>query len=343
MPTPGRTPRAHSPAPSPACSTWNGHPDAESLLSRLDEMHAAAGGVDQDLDRLRRLASLGEVSGFVAHEFNNILTPLLANAQIALRQPRDPERMALALERVVSGIKRATEVAESVLALAQATPPVSRETPIPASRTSDQSASVELAAREAASLVRDQFAAHNLELKISIEPGLCARIGRVDLGEILLNLLLNARRAASGGGDPNRRTIEVAGAIQSVSHETPETPLIDQSLPADLRTHTAFVRNNQRHCVVCVRDWAGGVDERALAQWRARGARVSRVESTSPGRPGIAGVGSGLGMDICLRLVGRAGGWIEVESEPGVGTRVRVVLPLAAGVTAEAAADARAA
>jgi signal transduction histidine kinase len=38
--------------------------------------------------------------------------------------------------------------------------------------------------------------------------------------------------------------------------------------------------------------------------------------------------GSGLGLAICKRLVEKHGGWIEVESEKGKGTRMRVFLPV---------------
>jgi signal transduction histidine kinase len=34
-----------------------------------------------------------------------------------------------------------------------------------------------------------------------------------------------------------------------------------------------------------------------------------------------------LGLEICRRIVTRAGGWIEIESAPGIGSIVRVVLP----------------
>lgn len=301
------------PAPPDARSTWNKHPDAESLLSRLDEMHAAVGGAGRDAERLHRLAMLGEVSGFVAHEFNNLLTPLLANAQVALRQPRDPERMALALERVVAGIKRATEVAESVMGLAKAS-----GTPDPA-RVPRGTVSVEQCVRETVLIVREQIGA---EVRVKVEPGLRAQIGAIDLGEVILNLVLNAARAVRGQAMP---VIEVCGSTMRVPRGTHFGSYIDRSLPDLLRDDTGVhTRSDNFFCAIEVRDGGGGVRREVLEGWRRRGVRVS-------GRGGTGGVdgGSGMGMEICLRLVERAGGWIEVRSEPD-GTTVRVVLVLGA-------------
>ena len=39
------------------------------------------------------------------------------------------------------------------------------------------------------------------------------------------------------------------------------------------------------------------------------------------------GEGAGIGMAVVYRIVERAGGFVHVESEPGRGTRIRVVLP----------------
>ena len=53
-----------------------------------------------------------------------------------------------------------------------------------------------------------------------------------------------------------------------------------------------------------------------------------------------AGAGSGLGLAMCYGIVTEAGGEVRIESEPGVGTSVEVVLPVASA-SAEAAASER--
>jgi two-component system cell cycle sensor histidine kinase/response regulator CckA len=279
-------------------------------------MNAAVGGAGREAERLHRLAMLGEVSGFVAHEFNNLLTPLLANAQIALRQPRDPERMALALERVVAGIKRATEVAESVMGLARAG---GGGAPACVPRGT---IGVDTCVREAISSIREQLG--EVEVRVRVEPGLIAPMRSVDLGEVVLNLVLNAARAVRGSATP---VIDVRGCTMHVPRGTQDRSYLDRSLPDLLKDGPGVEDTSDNHaCVVEISDTGGGVRGEVLEGWRRRGLTVSGA-----GGSGGADGGSGMGMEICLRLVERAGGRIEVRSEP-TGTTVRVVLDSGVGV-----------
>jgi len=40
------------------------------------------------------------------------------------------------------------------------------------------------------------------------------------------------------------------------------------------------------------------------------------------------GEGTGLGLYVCQNLVENLGGWIEVQSQPGVGSQFQVFLPV---------------
>lgn len=407
MPTPGR----HTDSPKPreergdgadARSTWNsgGVPAGERILrevdsiqSRLSEMSAeATGDASGGVGRLERLAMLGEISGFVAHEFNNILTPLLAHAQVALKQPRDPERMALALERVVATVKRATAVAESILELAKqdqaevakggeqklkkdgaprgtvgaggpvvdagkmGSPSAAREGGGVGRRGIGRGADVARCVRRAA----EEAGAEGV--RIEIQAGLAVLMEEHDLQQVVLNLLLNARRSNAAQGaarEPESGAdarIIVRGGAYVEPPSRPECSYIDRYLPELLRpdekVESRQTRSDNTTCIIEVEDRGGGVAARAMRALGARGFRVHEMGSGSgsgerreggvAGDGGVAGVaglagGSGLGLEICRRVVERAGGWIEIESRAGVGTTVRVHLRRAGGAGSAAA------
>ena len=48
--------------------------------------------------------------------------------------------------------------------------------------------------------------------------------------------------------------------------------------------------------------------------------------------------GSGLGLSICRSIIWNAGGQMDIKSEPGAGTQIRVSLPIVCGKPADAAA-----
>lgn len=58
--------------------------------------------------------------------------------------------------------------------------------------------------------------------------------------------------------------------------------------------------------------------------------RLAAVKESGHGKRGTAGEpGAGFGLSLCHALVTREGGRIDIESEPGRGTRVTVRLPAA--------------
>jgi len=86
-------------------------------------------------------------------------------------------------------------------------------------------------------------------------------------------------------------------------------------------TVRASVERDTKRAVITVADDGRGMDEATLARLFDR---YYRGTATGEGADG-----TGLGMAIARQIVEASGGSVEVESSPGVGTTVRVVLPLA--------------
>lgn len=113
--------------------------------------------------------------------------------------------------------------------------------------------------------------------------------------QIVLNLALNARDAMPDGGQ--------------VALITRNSTLAATSVPREQTTRKSSIEFE-------VRDTGLGMD----AQTRAR-VFEPFFTTKSPGK------GTGLGLATVLSIVRQHRGTIEIESEPGKGTRVKVCLP----------------
>src|SRR5688500_13397684 len=84
----------------------------ESLRERLTES--------------QRLASIGTIAAVIAHEFNNLLTPIVSYSQYALQSAEsdkpDLELIKKALNRAFQSSSKAGRICTSMLALARGEP-----------------------------------------------------------------------------------------------------------------------------------------------------------------------------------------------------------------------------
>ncbi len=150
----------------------------EALKRQIESLRA-------DLARAEDLAALGTLGAMVAHEVNNLMTPIITYAQMAQDRPQDARLVEQALERSVAGANQAAKTAESILTLA-------RPDPAP----SNIACSIKAAAEQAVASVPRGTST----VTINIEPQLKAAITPASLQQILHNLLLNATRATGSGG-----------------------------------------------------------------------------------------------------------------------------------------------
>ncbi|CAE7640562.1 unnamed protein product [Symbiodinium necroappetens] len=133
-------------------------------------------------DRTQRLTTLGVLAGSIAHEVNNLLTPVLSYAQLALQHPDDQELAEKALSKAVAGTEKVGHIMSSLLGFVRG-------------EAEEREAPVEFCLREALNCMARSLDKDNIALDHEIEPELSARISPIALQQVLLNLILNARDA----------------------------------------------------------------------------------------------------------------------------------------------------
>jgi len=137
-------------------------------------------------EQVQRLATLGVLAGSIAHEVNNLLTPVLSYAQLALQNPDDRELTAKALTKSASGAEKAGHIMSSLLGFVR-------------SDTESRSTDVSSCIDEALGCIECNLERDGIEVVRDIEPALHARISPMALQQVLLNLVLNARDAIQSG------------------------------------------------------------------------------------------------------------------------------------------------
>ena len=242
--------------------------------------------VGEEEARLSRMATLGALACMLAHEMNNLLTPVLNYSKLALDAPANDRLSRRAHESAVASVEACNTMANSLLGFA-------------ASDGLEEADVAACVARSIECIPRD-LAKDGVRVEIDTPRGLAVAMPTTALVQVVLNLVLNARRAIQRGG--------AVGAKQGGWIE----------VRAERSTW-----NTGGAVMLSVRDSGVGMD--AATAERVFNPFFS-VGGESDGESG----GAGLGLAICRRLVEDAGGAIEVESAPGEGACFTLTVPEAA-------------
>lgn len=240
---------------------------------------------EAEADRLvlGKLESTGVLAGGIAHDFNNLLTTILLNLELA----RFGGGSAAAIMPRVEGAEKAAQAARSLtqqlITFAQGGVAVVRTIGVDALLR--ESAALALSG----SAVRSEFALAPDLWPVEVDEG--------QIGQVIRNLVLNAREAMPQGGVITLRGENVVLKAGEVS-----------GLPAG-----DYVR-------LSVVDQGEGIAPEVL----------SRIFDPyfSTKRRGTQ-KGMGLGLTICHSVVQKHGGAITVESTPGRGTAFHIHLAAA--------------
>lgn len=318
------------------------HPNAEAhaidLDARVREMESRIAGLEDLLGDSHRLMTLGTILGSIAHELNNILTPVMSYAELARMHPSDTELRDRALARIAGGVARASAITTAILRFAE-----------PRQESGgNESCSVRDAIRQALDCLARPPESDGIIVDVQVSADLRAGMGATVLQHVILNLVLNARRAMRNSGGE----LTISGAscraeecwvapegfesakfrmagddVQNCStwNNSQESMRAGQGVREpqeytgsdtsdNIRTRTS---QEQSFVRIDVSDTGPGIDPAIFG-------RLFTAFGTARGR---GGRGAGLGLSICRRLVEEVGGRIGVWSKVGAGTVFRIVAP----------------
>jgi signal transduction histidine kinase len=155
-----------------------------------------------ELDRLRALATLGELTGTATHEFNNILMTVMNYAKLAIRDRGEAGRDK-ALAKILEASQRAARITSTILAQAR--------------NRQDAIAPTDLGQliTETLELLSRELRKYRIQIETQIDPATPRALASGNqIQSVLINLLVNARQAMPQGG-----TITVALAPDSTTCE----------------------------------------------------------------------------------------------------------------------------
>lgn len=155
---------------------------------RADQAEQALRKAQAELAHVTRVTTLGELTASIAHEINQPLAAVIANADACLawlqRSPPDLKAAHRSVEWIIEDGKRASDVIGRVRALAKRTD--IEMVPLDAN----------LVVREAVALVQREMASHAVSVRMELSSCLPKIFGdRIQLQQVLINLIMNGIEA----------------------------------------------------------------------------------------------------------------------------------------------------
>jgi PAS domain S-box-containing protein len=153
-----------------------------------------------ELAHVTRLTTAGELTAAIAHEVNQPLTGLVTSGNACLRwlaaQPPNLEAARRAVERMIKDGSRAGEVISRIRAMVRKSPPRRDEL------------NINDTIMEVIALIRGEVQRNNISLRTELSNDLPLVPGdRIQLQQVILNLIVNAIEAMSGVGQRRRELL----------------------------------------------------------------------------------------------------------------------------------------
>ncbi len=248
--------------------------------------------MEEQLLQSQKMETVGRLAGGLAHDFNNMLSVILGNVEIAMEEVSPIQPLYAGLEEIRKATQRSAELTRQLLAFAR------KQTVAPKVLYLNDAINGMLKM-----ILR--LMGENIDLVWSPDCNLWKiKIDPVQIDQILVNLLVNARDAIGGVG---KITIETKNMV------------FDKVYCAN---HDNF--SPGEYVMLSVSDNGCGMNQETLTHIFEPFFTTKKF-----------GKGTGLGLAIVYGIVKQNNGFINVCSEPGKGTIFKIYLPRHLGKTGQ--------
>ena len=261
----------------------------------LTKQHEA----EERLRQSQKMDAIGQLTGGVAHDFNNVLTVISGTIDILREGMADRPQLVAVAQLIEDAATRGAEITSQLLTFARRQPLEPREI------------DVNGMVNDTAKLLKPTLGEHIEIERVLANNAWSALADPSQLSAAIINLAINARDAMPGGGKLTFKTANVmldevdasdAGKVKTGEFVMIAVTDTGQGIPADIRD------------------------------------RVFEPFFTTKG----IGLGTGLGLSMVYGFAKQSGGTVEIDSEEGCGTVIKLYLPRSAGRAAMTAEPAHA-
>jgi len=232
----------------------------------------------------QKMQAVGQLAGGVAHDFNNLLTVIIGNCEFLLMRHQAGDPSFKEINEVHQNALRAAALVSQLLAFSR------KQTMQPKTLALGE------VVGELAQMLR-RLVGEGIQLTVEREPDLWpVHADEAQLGNAIINLVVNARDAMPGGGTVTIKTVN-------------ETVKTSTALGTAMMPPGDYVR-------IEVADTGTGMSQEIQSKI------FDPFFTTKP-----VGQGTGLGLATVYGIVKQTGGYITVDSEVGKGTAFNIYLP----------------
>jgi PAS domain S-box-containing protein len=265
----------------------------------LHQKEASLREAQTELAHVSRVTTMGELAASIAHEVNQPLAAVILNASACLRwlaaQNLEAARKSASL--VIADGHRAGQIIGRIRALAKKAPP--QKDWLDLNQTIG----------EVIAMARSEVRRNHVSLHTQLANDLPLILGdRIQLQQVMLNLLINGIEAMSGMGEGPRELWVSSQKVTAISGESEE----------DTFEEKALAEAEWTHVLIAVRDSGPGLDPKGLDRL------FDAFYTTKP-------KGLGMGLAISRSIIEAHGGRLWAMAKAARGAVFQFALPIRAG------------